>query len=62
MFFKDIMFTRKIAKVFKPGSTKDVRMALALAPAESKKGQRPVDLCKGMVCRVYVVYRMDKKA
>ncbi|KAG0007640.1 hypothetical protein BGZ82_005247, partial [Podila clonocystis] len=46
VFFKDIMFVRKIPKVFKPGITKDVRMALALAPAESRTNQHPVDLRK----------------
>ncbi|KAF9367839.1 hypothetical protein CPB97_005260, partial [Podila verticillata] len=44
VFFKDVMFTRTIPKVFKPGDTKDIRMALALVPLESRVSHRPVDL------------------
>ncbi|KAG0007616.1 hypothetical protein BGZ82_005249, partial [Podila clonocystis] len=46
VFFKDIMFMRKSPKVFKPSDTKDVRMALALIPPESRANRRPVDLRK----------------
>lgn len=46
IFFKDIMFTRKTPRVFRTSDTKDVRMALALIPPESRANRRPVDLRK----------------
>jgi len=56
LFFKDVMFSRKIPKVFKPGNTKDIRMALALMPAESRSSRvRPVDLRKGNFHSVHVI-------
>ncbi|KAI8598601.1 hypothetical protein EDD21DRAFT_382037 [Dissophora ornata] len=46
VFFKDVMFTRRIPKVFKVNDTRDVRVALALATPDSKASRRPVDLRK----------------
>ncbi|KAF9322215.1 hypothetical protein BG006_002455 [Podila minutissima] len=46
VFFKDVMFTRTIPKVFKPGDTKDIRMTLALVLLESRVSHRPIDLCQ----------------
>ncbi|KAF9384338.1 hypothetical protein CPC16_008479, partial [Podila verticillata] len=46
IFFKDIMFMRKTPRVFRTSDTKDVRMALALIPPESRANRRPVDLRK----------------
>ncbi|KAF9112860.1 hypothetical protein BGW39_003916, partial [Mortierella sp. 14UC] len=44
VFFKDFMFPRKIARVFKATDTKDVRVALALVPRDSNATRRPIDL------------------
>ncbi|KAF9574019.1 hypothetical protein EC968_007571 [Mortierella alpina] len=44
VFFKDIMFERRTPKVFRPGDTKDVRMAVALLPSETRAVRRVVDL------------------
>ncbi|KAF9918366.1 hypothetical protein FBU30_000238 [Linnemannia zychae] len=44
VFFKDFMFPRKIAWIFKANDTKDVRVALTMVPRDSNATRRPVDL------------------
>jgi len=52
LFFKDFMFERKIPKVFKANDNKDVRVALALLPSDSRTKRRPVDLRTGEFHRI----------
>lgn len=47
LFFQEFMFPRRIPKVFRDNQTRDVKVALALVPAESKAARRPVDLRLG---------------
>ncbi len=52
VFFKDVMFKRRTPKVLRPGDTKDVRMAAALIPLETKAVRRVIDLRTCEFCRV----------